>query len=120
MRSAAILLLLCFGLLFASCAGPQVDTIDVPEGSLGSFSTPVKCDMPAGEREYLDRLVGPGDEEVTYERLGNCGEGPSGNVIDGYAVTYAGKDKPTLVHMDMYHSGHKETSPIDGFKIKDP
>ena len=80
----------------------------------------MKCDKPAGEREYLDRLTGPDGEQVSYQRLRNYGEGPSGHIIDGYAVTYPGKDKPTLVYMDMYHSDYKETLPVDGFTMKEP
>ena len=36
-KSKALMLSLGFALLFVSCSGPQIETVDVPEGALGGI-----------------------------------------------------------------------------------
>lgn len=85
---------------------------------LGSAQNPVRADMPAGQRAYLSRLRCANGRGPAFERIGSFGAGPYGSIIDGYSVTCAGASPTeTVVHMDMYHSGHVEAAAVPGFTI---
>ena len=85
---------------------------------LGSRENPVRAEMPAGQRAYLDRLRCANGQAPTYGRIGNFGFGVFGNIIDGYRVN-CGNAQPGQVDifMDMYHRGHVENRPVPGFTI---
>lgn len=87
---------------------------------LGSRENPVRVDMPAGQRAYLDRLRCSNGKKPAYERVGNFGVGVFGSIIDGYQVVCPGKGEPkeSMIFMDMYHPDHLETAPVPGFTIK--
>lgn len=86
-------------------------------GELGSRENPVRCNMPRGERAYLNRLRCADGKAPTYHRLGSYGPGPYGNIIDGYEVKCSEGD-PVKIFMDMYHQ-HVEKVAVPGFTIVD-
>ena len=90
------------------------DTAKV-SGPLGADTNPVRCDMPRGERAYLQRLRDADGKPPRFHRVGSFGAGPYGNILDGYEVT-AGTNT-LMVFMDMYHPGFVETNAIPGFTI---
>jgi hypothetical protein len=66
---------------------------------------------PKNERRFLNALLGPGGEEVTYNRQGSCCMFYSSNgmmdrgLIDRYEVTYSGLEKPVIIFINMYDPG---------------
>jgi hypothetical protein len=66
---------------------------------------------PVNERRFLNALLGPNGEEVTYNRLGSCCmfESPNGfmggGMMDKYEVTYSGLEKPVILYINMYDPG---------------
>ncbi len=83
---------------------------------LGSAENPVRAEMPAGQRAYLDRLRCPDGSPPSYDRRGSGPGGPFGNIVDYYEVTCSGASRTTVV-MDMYHAGYVEDVPVTGFTI---
>lgn len=77
---------------------------------------------PANERKYLNSLIGPNGETVTYSRIGSCcsfntKNSPfGGGMLDKYAVTYKGKKDTVVLYLNMYDKG-KLLAPV-GFKMK--
>jgi hypothetical protein len=61
-----------------------------------------------GEHEYLKALRGPKGQQLSYKRLGSYRSVtdpslPSGSaLLDMYAVTYEGLEKPVTLYLDMY------------------
>jgi len=85
---------------------------------LGSPQNPVRADMPAGERAYLDRLRCKNGTPPTYERVGETRAGVFGSFVDHFDVRCQNSAPlRTLVVMDMYFPGHVETQPVDGFTL---
>ena len=87
----------------------------VDKAPLGSRENPVRCEMPAGEQEYLARLRCPSGKPPKVKRSGSVGAGPYGTVMDSYAVKC--KETTQDVFMDLYHVGVVENRPIPGFTI---
>lgn len=86
---------------------------------LGSKENPVRADMPAGQRAYLNRLRCADGARPTYSRVGSFGAGVYGRIIDGYEVLCEDSTPETsMIYMDMYHPGHKEAAAVAGFDIK--
>jgi len=78
---------------------------------------------PANERSYLNALLGPNGQVVTYKRLGSCCPVESKNgliggmaMLDKYEVTYEGLDKPINLYINMYDPG-KLYAPV-GFTFR--
>ena len=84
-------------------------------GELGTKSNPVKCSGPRGERAYLNRLRCADGKAPKFYRIGSFGEGPYGNILDGYSVKCAEAGEVTIF-MDMYHN-HVEREAVPGFRI---
>lgn len=82
---------------------------------LGSRDNPVRVNMPAGERAYLDRLRCGTGEAPGYFRGGSVGVGPFGYIVDVYQVTCPGAEA-VQIYFDMYHEG-SEPRPAPGFSI---
>lgn len=65
----------------------------------------------ANERRYLNALLGPNGESITYTRLGSCCQVPSENgfmgyaVLDIYEIKYDGLEKPINIYINMYDPG---------------
>lgn len=66
---------------------------------------------PTNERRYLNALLGPNGESISYKRLGSCCGVPSENgfmgvaVLDLYEIKYDGLDKPVNLYLNMYDPG---------------
>ena len=85
---------------------------------LGSQKNPIRAEMPAGERAYLARLRCSNGEPPRFERMGSFGDGPYGNILDGYSVNCgAAAPGQVEVFIDMYHRGHIEQQAVPGFTI---
>lgn len=66
---------------------------------------------PIDQRRFLNALAGPGGEQISYHRLGSCcrfntknGQFGDSGMLDKYAVTYKGLDKPIILYINMYDS----------------
>lgn len=87
---------------------------------LGSMKNPVRAHMPGGQRAYLSRLRCSDGNSPTFQRIGNMGVGPYGNFVDAYGVECgSGTPADAVVHLDMYHPGHKESRTVGEFTIAD-
>ncbi len=85
---------------------------------LGSAKNPVRAEMPGGQRAYLSNLRCADGNAPTFQRRGNIGPGVYRTIVDLYDVD-CGTAAPGKVEiiMDMYHPGHFETRPVEGFTI---
>ena len=96
----------------------KVDEKELAKHPLGSKDNPIRVGGPAGQRDYLRRLVCDNNEPVsTFTREGNAGPGPFGSIIDIYEVV-CDTDKGVVTHavyLDMYHGDYEETRPAAGF-----
>lgn len=83
-----------------------------------------KNEGPLNEIRYLNALVGPNGEEVTYFRAGSCCPIKSKNdsfgtgmvMLDNYRVTWEGSKDTVSIYINMYDYGHLK-APV-GFTIK--
>lgn len=96
----------------------KVDEQKLAKYPLGSKDNPIRVGSPAGQRDYLRRLVCDNNEMVsTATRQGSAGVGPFGSIMDIYEVicdTNKGAVTHTL-YLDMYHGDYEETHPAAGF-----
>ena len=76
------------------------------------------------ERRFLNALLGPAGEQISYQRLGSCcgfstKNGTFGNsgLLDMYEITYDGLKKPIVLYINMYDSDVLKV-PI-GFTLKE-
>jgi hypothetical protein len=66
---------------------------------------------PVNERRYLNALLGPNGEPVSYHRRRSCCPVKSDNgimgvaMLDEYEVHYPGMKKPVLLYINMYDPG---------------
>lgn len=112
-RLRALAVATALGALVASGAASGAEE---PAAPLGSKESPVRCDAPAGEREYLRRLRCPDGAPPEILARASYGRGPYGNVVDGYDVECSGGRKQRI-YMDMYHHRHREMEPVPGFTL---
>jgi hypothetical protein len=74
------------------------------------------------QRRFLNALLGPNGQEVTYSRQGSCcsfatKNGFSGmGLLDRYEVTYEGLEKPVILFLNFYDKG--ELRAPKGFLFK--
>ncbi|SRR5690554_2630377 len=116
------------GLVVLICCGgcpttpAEVERPVTPEmlNPLGSPDNPVRCYLLRGQLAYLSRLRCPDGNKPTFHRIGSFGEGPYGNIIDGYRVRCSPDSEGVIIFMDMYHPGYVETEPVPGFTIVPP
>jgi hypothetical protein len=78
---------------------------------------------PLNERRFLNALLGPKGETITYNRRGSCCafKTPNGlmnntGLLDIYEITYEGLEKPITLYLNMYDPG--ELKAPKGFTIK--
>jgi hypothetical protein len=70
-----------------------------------------KSEGPANERRFLNALLGPEGQSVTYYRIGSCCvfKTPNGlmgsGLLDKYEVKYKGIEKPVVLYLNMYDTG---------------
>jgi hypothetical protein len=66
---------------------------------------------PLNQRRFLNALLGPAGEEVSYVRKGSCCAFKTENgfngfgLLDRYEVSYTGLDSPLILYIDMYDYG---------------
>jgi len=66
---------------------------------------------PLNERRFLNALLGPNGEKISYFRRGSCCsfETPNGimggGLLDMYEVNYSGLEKPIVLYINMYDFG---------------
>lgn len=66
---------------------------------------------PTNERRYLNALLGPNGEPVSYFRHGSCCPVKSDNgmmgmaMLDIYEIKYEGIEKPVILYLNMYDPG---------------
>ena len=83
---------------------------------LGSKANPVRVTSPQGQHRYLARLRCSDGKAPEFQRRGNVGPGPFGNIVDLYDVRcISGRPATSEVYMDMYHGGFIEARPVPGF-----
>ncbi len=92
--------------------------IKAEKNPLGTKDNPVRAQGPQGQRAYLARLRCEDGTAPQYFRAGNVGAGVYISIVDHYVVD-CGTVAPGKVNvqMDMYHPGHQETRPAQGFTI---
>ena len=103
----------------AQPAPPEAKPEVVVSGKIGRKTNPVRCDGPQGQRDYLSRLRDYSDNPVTFKRAGTLRDGPYGNALDAYQVSYP-DGYSQEVYLDMYHPGFVEERAPSGFKIIPP
>lgn len=54
------------------------------------------------QRQFLQTLVGPGGQPISFKRRGAVDSGNPRIILDLYEVTYAGVDKPIELYLDFY------------------
>jgi len=67
---------------------------------------------PINERRFLNALLGPNGEEISYQRVGSCCHFSTKNLrsdrtmglLDRYAITYEGLKTPIILYINMYDS----------------
>ena len=120
-------------LLLASCH----TYTDIPAGAKGSVDNPVLCDLPAGERRYLNLLRGKEGEPVQYEYLDSVA-GPKGRILDRFQIENPLRKKdprgplskmldyiiadPVVpiyfrIYMDFYNPGKEDQEPVPGYVL---
>lgn len=57
---------------------------------------------PARQRQFLQALVGPGGQAVSFKRRGSLDSGDPRIILDLYEVTYEGLEKPIELYLDLY------------------
>jgi hypothetical protein len=66
---------------------------------------------PAAERKFLNALLGPNGQTISYVRRGSCCAVKSPNgfsgwaMLDIYEVKYSGLEKPITLYINMYDPG---------------
>jgi len=70
-------------------------------------TNPVKVGGIAGypEPQYLSGLWGPEGQPIAYERLGSCCQEVAGHLLDKFAVSWEGLERPVILYLDMYEEG---------------
>lgn len=77
---------------------------------------------PLNERRFLNALLGPESQPLTYYRQGSCCpfKSPNGlmgsGLLDKYEVKYDGLEKPLIIYINMYDAG--ELKAPKGFTFK--
>ncbi|WP_029905125.1 hypothetical protein [Prevotella sp. 10(H)] len=66
---------------------------------------------PLNERRFLNALMGPDGEPITYTRIGSCcnfktknGLFDDGGLLDKYSVMHKGLEKEVILYINMYDS----------------
>ncbi|MCK4666063.1 2-dehydro-3-deoxyphosphooctonate aldolase [Candidatus Dependentiae bacterium] len=78
---------------------------------------------PLRKRQYLNCLLGPNGEEITYYREGSCChfETPNGllgiGLLDRFNITYPGLKEPIILFLNQYD--YEKPMAPKGFTIKE-
>ena len=78
---------------------------------------------PLNERRFLNALMGPDGEPITYHRIGSCcgfktknGLMEDSGLLDKYSIMHKGLEEPVIIYINMYDSDTLKI-PV-GFKKK--
>ena len=114
-----------------STQSSQANTTSTNDNSYGySKENPIKLgngvfsfgDGSTKEREFLDTLIGPNGEKVTYRRLESCcffktpNGYNNGALLEKYEIAYVGLKQPIILYLNMFDPGKTKT--IKGLKLK--
>lgn len=94
----------------------QLDSISVDDTYGYSSSNPIHVggnflEGARNQRRFLNALLGPDNQLVTYHRRGSCCGFISKNGMDGfglldvYEVSYEGLSKPIVLYLNLYDYG---------------
>ena len=79
---------------------------------------------PLNERRFLNALMGPNGEAITYSRIGSCchfktknGLSGKADLLDMYRIAYKGLEKEIVLYINMYDADELKI-PV-GFKKKE-
>ena len=84
---------------------------DQVEGALGQFGYQESNPIPADGNWYCRRLRCPGGHPFFYQRLGSCGTGPDGHIVDRLHLLCFGRESEVILYFDMYHHGNSALEP---------
>ncbi|MCX5884423.1 MAG: hypothetical protein NT096_00670 [Proteobacteria bacterium] len=98
--------------------------IEEVEGAHGEFglvkSNPIPVAWgPSGEYGYLSRLRCPCSEPFFFHRVGSCGPGPDGHVVDLFELICRQHVHRYRLYLDMYHSVLSTKAP-EGLQLSSP
>jgi len=121
--------------LFVSCGNTKLELHDADTFKIKEYSNdssygytkenPIKVGGakdgvgPLNERRFLNALVGPNGEIISYERLGSTSTGRNELtrvIIDMYKITYDGLKQDIILYVNMYQTS--ELKVPSGFKLK--
>lgn len=94
----------------------QLDSVSIDDTYGFSQSNPIHVgggfnEGATNQRRFLNALLGPDNELVTYHRLGSCCGFRSKNgmngfgLLDRYEVSYPGLSKPIILYLNLYDYG---------------
>jgi hypothetical protein len=87
------------------------DTYGYSQNNAIRVGTSNSIEGPSSERKYLNALLGPNGEAVSYNRRGSCCQVKSDNGIMGYAtldiyeIKYNDQHQPIKLYLNMYDPG---------------
>lgn len=91
---------------------------DQVEGARGRFGYDESNPIPADGNWYCRRLRCSNGHPFWYHRLGSCGSGPDGHIVDRLHLLCFGRESEVSLYFDMYHKGHSSLVP-DGLSWED-
>jgi hypothetical protein len=74
--------------------------------------------IPADGNWYRRRLRCPNGHPFWYHRLGSCGPGPDGHIVDRLHLLCFCMESEVSLYFDMYHKGHSSSIP-EGLSCED-
>ncbi len=87
---------------------PAHRSLETLVSDLGSIDRPIRCDGPAGERGYLNRLCTPAGAHLRYRRRGSTFSESLDTMTDVYDVCRLDGSEPFTLHFDMYNPDYQE------------
>lgn len=63
------------------------------------------------KEKFLNALLGPNGEKITYSQIGNCCPFPTnkselgGGMLDVYQITWEGNTKPLTIYLNYFEKG---------------
>ena len=118
---------------FFSCITPPF----IPSPGKGSISNPVRCDMPEGQRSYLQRLTDEKGRRVYFRYIDSV-LGPEGHILDIFEIYLSARRKAEdarketsviemwkkelyrgnfRIYMDMYNPNVTDDEPVFGLRF---
>lgn len=92
------------------------EILDIRGNELGSKQNPVKCFMPQGAKDYLDRLRDSKGEPVHYKWIGGV-FAPTEDMLIIHKYLIVSNDRSIYIYMDRKHPLYIENKPIQSFFV---